>query len=207
MLSPQAFDFAPTIINSGRRTGAVEVVNSAPSSASIDTVTLRGDASFVVATDGCSGVALGEGERCTVTVDFAPTATGDASAELAVLVAGGRELTAALSGTGAAEPTLSVVPEAARSGQVVTVRGDGFPTGLSVDVVSNGETRTAVVGPGGSFSQPVVIMSGTPTGPLDLVVAAQVDQFGEVTTSIVVRSTPDRSGSSVLEGTGVNLGR
>ena len=183
------------------------MVNTASAPATIDAATLNGDPSFAIAADDCSGVALGAGRRCTITIDFAPTAIGEAATELVIGIVGGRELSARLDGVGARPPQLSVFPASARGGQVVTVRGEGFPTGLVVEVTAGLVADDVVVDPTGAFAHPLVVMANTPSGPIDVMAAGQIDQFDDVVAEMFVRERSDDSGSSVLVGAGVNVRR
>ena len=106
-------------------------------------------------------------------------------------------------GLGAPEPTLSVVPDVASSGQVVTVFGSGFPAGAVVDFSWNDGlvARDVPIGDLGGFSEVLVILPNTPGGPVDVHVAGQTDLFADVEASMLVtESSSRRSDTAVLGG-------
>ena len=209
VFSPTSFDFAPTIIQAGRRTGLVEIVNTTPSAATVVGVRLEpaDSTGFEIVEDDCAGQAVPANGRCSVTIAFAPTDTGEQSARLIASLDSGIELSAALAGIGAQAPTLTVLPGVATTGQVVTLRGAGFPTGLTVELTWSGSTSDVVVDETGGFAIPVLVMPHTRRGPAGASVAGQVDQFGDVTATMLVTARTGRSQSSVLDGIGPNISR
>lgn len=207
--SPATFDFAPTIIDAGRRTGLVEIVNNGTGAVSIVGVRLDPTESgaFQIVETECAGESVAAGSRCGVTLAFAPTETGSQSVSLIASIEGGTEVTVAVTGVGAPTPTVDVIPGVATVGQVVTLSGAGFPTGITVEVTWAATELEVVVSDSGTFNLPVVVMSHTPTGPATVVVAGQADMFPTVAGTMVVTDTSDRSTPSVLDGLGPNIGR
>jgi hypothetical protein len=212
--SPAAFDFAPTIIGAGRRTGSIEILNSSARSVSINDVRLEpaavpGSGPFEIASTTCTDDPVPANGRCSVDLAFAPTELGTQSAQLTVGVEGGTDLSATVSGTGAPAPTLTVIPGVASVGQVATISGGGFPTGVSV-AISWGDDVVPIlvtVDDTGAFKVPVIVRPHTPTGPISVVVAAQADLFAEVATTMLVTDTSSRTSPGVLNGVGPSLGR
>ena len=208
--SPATFDFAPTIVDAGRRVATIEIVNASTTAVSIVGVRLEPqNAPFEIVETACAGETLAGNSRCSVDVAFAPTDQGEASVRVIAQLDGGVEIEATLNGEGAPPPTLRFVPGVATVGQVITLRGAGFPTGLTVSVtLENGLfDGEVVVTDAGTFDVPVVVLPNTPQGPIAANVAAQDDQFAEVATTMVITSTSDRSSPSVLDGVGPNIGR
>jgi hypothetical protein len=207
--SPVAFDFAPTIVNAGRRTGLVEIVNSSLRAATVVGVDLvpADAAAFEIVETDCAGQSLPVNGRCSITVAFAPEETGSQSAQLVAALIDGPEISAVLSGTGAPPPTLTVLPGVATTGQVVTLRGAGFPTGLTVELTWAGSVRDVVIDDTGGFAIPVVVMAKTNGGPKVASVAGQPDQFGDVSATMLVTARTSRSQPGVLDGMGPNIGR
>jgi Abnormal spindle-like microcephaly-assoc'd, ASPM-SPD-2-Hydin/Galactose oxidase, central domain len=62
------------------------VTNRNPATLDVGRVSIEGgDGDFAVATDGCAGAQLGQGQSCTVTVAFSPSDLGPRAAQLTVL--------------------------------------------------------------------------------------------------------------------------
>lgn len=207
--SPATFDFAPTIIDAGRRTGLVEVVNNG--SGAVNVVGVRLDPAeagpFQIVETTCADESVAIGARCGVTLSFAPTATGAQSVSLVASLEGGTDIIVPVAGIGAPAPTISVIPGVATVGQVVTLSGAGFPTGITVDVTWGATDLQVVVDDVGTFNIPVVVMANTRIGPAMVSVEGQTDLFGTATGTMLVTNTSDRSGPSILDGIGPNIGR
>jgi hypothetical protein len=212
--SPSTFDFAPTIVSAGRRTGSIELVNSSTRSVSIVGVRLEpapagGVGPFEIVSTTCAGQPLAASGRCSIDLVFAPTTTGAQNVQVIAQLEGGTELTAAVSGTGAPPPTLTVIPGVATVGQVVTISGGGFPTGITVGISWGDDVvpLEAIVDETGAFNLPIIVRPNTPTGPTDVVVAGQDELFADVTATMLVTATSDRTSPGVLDGVGPNVGR
>lgn len=207
--SPASFDFAPTIIDAGRRTGMVEVVNNGTRAVTVVGVRLEPAeaGAFSIVDTTCAGESIAAGARCAVTLAFAPTVTGDQSVQLIASLEGGVDLTVAISGTGAPAPIVAVIPGVANVGQVVTLSGSGFPTGITVALVWGATTQDVLVDEAGTFNVPVVVLTNTPRGPAEASVTGQADLFGDVIAMMLITDTSDRSSPSVIDGVGPNIGR
>jgi hypothetical protein len=120
----------------------------------------------------------------------------------------GSVTSARLDGEGSAAPTLDVVPAVATPGQVVTVFGAGFPAGAFVELQVGTERYDVTVDADGTFAHVFVVMPHTPAGPLDLVVAGQVDSFADVTGELLVSGRNVGTGSAAFRDSIVTgLGR
>lgn len=207
--SPAVFDFAPTIIDAGRRTGLVEIVNNSSSAITVVGVGLDPAEAgpFQIVETTCVDASVAAGARCGITLSFAPTDTGALSATLLASLDGDTDITVPVTGVGAAPPTVSVIPGVATVGQVVTLSGAGFPTGITVDITWASTEYSVDVSDAGTFNLPVVLMSHTPTGPADVSVAGQTDMFATTTGTVLVTRTTDRSVPPVIDGIGPNIGR
>ena len=155
----------------------------------------------------CSGETLSPGDRCSVDLVFAPSTEGELSVQLVASLDSGAEVAATISGVGAPPPTLEIIPGVATVGQVVTVSGGGFPAGAAVDMTFAGLEREVVVNDVGVFNVPLVVMRNTNPGPLAASVAAQVDVFGPVETTMLVTRTTSRSNPAILSGVGPSVAR
>jgi hypothetical protein len=209
--APSAFEFAPTIINAGRRTAAVNLSNPTSDGVTVSSVIVdaAGAADFTVDAAGCTAVA--PGATCPVSVAFAPSEAGERTTTVVATLSDGSTATLALRGIGAPAPTLSVLPGVASNGQVVAVIGSGFPAGATVEFSWNDDvvTSSIVIDDVGGFTETKVVLPNTTSGPMQLVVAAQTDLFGEVSTTLLVSDSPSRGNTAVLGGgiTGASLGR
>ncbi len=100
-----------------------------------------------------------------------------------------------------------MIPGVAAVGQVVTLSGSGFPTGITVELTWASRVQEVVVDDAGTFNVPVVVMSHTATGPATVSVEGQSDMFATVAGSMLVTDTSDRLGPPVIDGVGPNIGR
>jgi hypothetical protein len=209
VFSPTSFDFAPTIIEAGRRTGLVEIVNTTPSAVAVVGVRFEpaDSTAFEIVENGCGGQAVPAAGRCAITIAFAPTDTGEQSARLIASLDSGTEVSATIVGMGAPSPTLTVRPGVATTGQVVTLRGVGFPTGLTVELTWSGSISDVAVDETGGFAIPVLVMPNTRSGPAGASVAGQDGRFGDVTATMLVTARTGRLQPSVLDGIGPNISR
>ncbi|MEP1122831.1 MAG: hypothetical protein ABJH68_02945 [Ilumatobacter sp.] len=207
--SPAAFDFAPTIIDAGRRTGLVEVVNNGSGAVTVVGVRLEPaePGAFQIVETTCAGESVAVGARCGVTLAFAPTTAGAQEVSLVASLENGVDITVPVTGVGAPPPTVTIVPGVAAVGQVVTLQGAGFPTGVTLDVAWSTQVLQVAVDDSGTFDLPVLVLPNTQAGPIEVSVAAQTDLFGDVVGTMLVTETSDRSGPPVLEGIGPNIGR
>src|SRR5262245_10276311 len=76
-----SFDFGLTGVGK-TATQTFTLINSGGSASAALTVTLTGPEAFAITEDNCSDTSLGPRKSCTVTVEYAPTASGPGSATL-----------------------------------------------------------------------------------------------------------------------------
>ena len=148
-------------------------------------------------------------DRRAVGIEFAPTAEGSQSASIVADLSDGTTAVLAVTGFGAPPPTLTVTPDVAGNGQVVSVEGAGFPTGIAVQFSwDGGRVRsTPVVDGVGGFVETLVVLPNTLGGATDVVVAGQVDLFADVTADLLVSGSRSRSDVAVFSRLGPSLAR
>ncbi len=209
--SPAAFDFAPTIVDAGRRVASISLANPSPTAAQVTAVRLEPDGAGFTVEPGsdCVGASLSAGSSCRIDLAFAPLVEGPTVASVIATLADGSQVTASITGLGAPPPVVDVVPGVASTGQVVTARGAGFPAGAVVDLTVGTEPRprSVTISDVGGFDVPVVVLPNTMPGPLVVSVAGQVDLFPTVDTSFLITVTSDRTSPAVLRGVGPSIGR
>jgi hypothetical protein len=98
--APDHLHFGMVPVGSWSDPQTVSVTNTGTVTTAIDTVTLSGPnpGDFFLDGDLCTGTALGVGQSCDLMVVFAPTVTGDRSAEIAIQTASGPIFSVGLSG-------------------------------------------------------------------------------------------------------------
>lgn len=199
---PAAFEFAPTIVDAGRRTADIELVN--PSAVALTVTSVEIDpasgSDFALDTTTCGGV-LPAGSRCVLTISFIPTSTGEATANVVAEFANGTTATSALRGLGADSPLIEVRPGVASNGQVVSVFGYGFPAGATVDFSWHRGLveREIEVDDLGEFVETFVVLPNIWRGQTEILVEGQDDLFADVTTELLVSDGPDRSSVAVFQ--------
>lgn len=104
-LSPSAVTFAQTAVGSTSAAQTVFVVNGGTSAATLSAAAISGD--FAIATNTC-GTTLAAGSNCSLTLTFAPTASGTRNGVLSVPDTSGNH-TVALTGSGSTG-ALTVAP-------------------------------------------------------------------------------------------------
>ncbi len=198
VFNPASFEFAPTIIDAGRRTASIDLFNPGRDPATVLAVRVEpaGGGGFSADGSGCVSQQLLTGGSCAVGVEFAPTAEGSQSASIVADLSDGTTAVLELTGFGAPPPTLTVTPDVAGNGQVVSVEGAGFPTGITVELSwDGGRVRsTPLIDGVGGFVETLVVLPNTAGGTTELVVAGQVDLFADVTADLLVggsRGGPD----------------
>lgn len=211
MFNPPSFEFAPTIVDAGRRTATVDLFNPAQQTRTVVALGIEPVAGtgFVVDGSACLGQSIAQGGFCTVGLEFAPTAEGPLSATITADFADGSRSTLVVSGVGAPPPTLTVAPGVASNGQVFTVLGAGFPAGGTVELSWYGGrvARAPVVDAVGGFAETLVVLPNTPGGHSEIVVAGQVDVFADVTADLLVSAAGNRSNVALFGGLGPSVAR
>ncbi len=187
-------------MNAGRRSQPVTLFNATTGSVAVATVSIDPAGPFSILSDGCVGLRLAPAASCAVEVQFAPTDLGAATAVVAFGLDDGSTVTATLVGDAVPEPTLDLLPVVAGAGQTVTVFGAGFPPASTVELTQPGValSQSVVVDPDGTFAHVVVVLPNTPTGPVVLAVAGQVDRFDDVDAELLVSSRGATSDGAAL---------
>ena len=202
VFEPAAFEFAPTIVDAGRRNAEVALVISGSEPIIVSSLEVQpAESGFAVDATTCEGEIAG-GQQCTVTVSFAPTVAGEGTANLVATLADGTVVTSALRGIGVPSPVLSVLPGVATNGQVVTVFGGGFPAGAIVEFSWNGgQVKSNItIDEVGTFAETLVVLPNTATGPVEVLVAGQTGLFSDVTVSVLVADHGGRSPTAIFVG-------
>jgi hypothetical protein len=109
-------------------------------------ITLPGSAAFTITQDGCTGRSLGPKKSCTVTVEYAPTSSGQSDS--ATLTATGEHASATLTLTG---KSLTPTPN-------LTFNPDGYKFGPVASA-----TQTFTITNSGTGSSEPLILSGFDT--------------------------------------------
>jgi hypothetical protein len=192
-ISPSPATFSQLTVNQVSTPTTLTVRNPGATPNTINSVLLSGpDANqFTITTNTCTtGLTLPPGGSCTVSVTFAPTTSGTLVAALVVIGTGGSSATATLTGSSLFAPTLTVTPDVAKPGQVVTLIGTGFPPNTPVQIFfkdTPSQILTTLTGPDGSIRIPLLITGGQPTGPREILVVDIPNQFtGVAPTPILI---------------------
>lgn len=194
-VTPDPVVFPPTVVGASGGTRTATVTNVGAASVSVVSVDVVGVdvADFSVATDGCTGTSLAPAASCEVVVGFVPTAGGDRVATLDVIGSGGTGGAVILRGTGRFDAALSVLPEVAAGGQVVNVRGEGYPPSSPVGVVVGAAASVSVTtDAAGNFSAFWVVLAGTPQGPVVVDDVAVVGLYDAEPVEFLVVPSPMR---------------
>ena len=105
-LSPASISFGT--VEAGTTSSALQVTVQNSGSVAISIASMTANAPFALASNAC-GSSVAANSACQLTVDFAPTQAGAATGTLTLVDDAGTQ-TVALSGTGAAAPTDTLVP-------------------------------------------------------------------------------------------------
>ena len=117
-VAPASNDFGPVVTGGVSATATFTARNTGELPTTAVTTGLTGAADqYPLSADACNGKPLAPGASCTVTVAFAPTATGAQAAQLA-LTASEASATAALAGTGIPPAALAFTPTSNNFGTV-----------------------------------------------------------------------------------------
>jgi hypothetical protein len=198
--TPTALSFGSVATGATSAAQAVTVANPTSAAATVSSIATSGD--FSQANTCGSSIAAGGG--CTVSVKFAPTATGTRSGTLTIN-AGGVTNTVSLSGTGAAPgPVLNAAP--ASLSFAGTVVGSSAPA-QTVTVTNSGTTAATVssVAASGDFSQTSNCASVAVGGSCTVTVRFTPTAGGARTGTLTVTSNANNSPLTVgLAGNGIS---
>ena len=209
-MSPGVKDFGATPQGTSTATALFTLKNTGGSTTSLLAVNVTGTdrTQFAVSADTCSGTSLAAGASCTLSVAFTPGALGLKSASLVATATEGGSATAAITGTGIAPGSLSLLPAAQDFAGIVvgassadktfTVKNSGgAPTGVpsfalsgadAQDFQTGSNTCTAALAAGATCT---VSMRFSPT------------TSGAKTATLTVIASPGGSASTALSGIGL----
>jgi len=205
--SPPSLTLTPTGAETDM-SGALDIVNSSPSTVRV--VGVRFDptdaAPFRFVSSTCAAIDLAPGDRCSVTIGYELEPDGLSSVNVVASLDNGVEISATVNSAPVPVPTLAILPDAGTSGQVVTISGNDFGAGTTVELAWADSTRTVTVASDGTFNVPVVVPHAARTGPMTASVTAPPGQADDIVESMLVTSSSSRNRTSLLDGAGPNIG-
>lgn len=199
-VTPSALNFGSVATGSTSGAQSATVSNPTGSAASVSSISTSGD---FTQSNNC-GSSIAANGSCTVTVTFAPTATGARTGTLTVN-AGGVTNTVSLTGTGTAPgPVLNAAPASLSFARTVV----GLTaTGQTVTVTNSGTTSATVsnVAVTGDFSQTNNCGAIAVGGSCAVTVSFKPTAAGARTGTLTVTSNANNSPATVaLSGTGLD---
>jgi len=201
VIDPATFDFGELDIDAAPVCAAFEVSNTpGDDSLTVGTASVTG-APFSVTANTCNDATLAGGASCAVTVCFDPT-EAEASSDSLTVTSNVNTATAALSGTGTAEPVIAITPPfgpvnlgTGLQGTTLTAQGSVVNTGsadgtVQCDLVENGEAARGDFIPASVFSttlplnQEITVPAGADPIPFSVSCALPADaEDGDVFTA------------------------
>lgn len=139
--TPASHDFAGVVVDQNASFEfTIENAGDPLTSLTLQAPTVSGDASFSVSGGTCaSGTVLAGGQACTVTVEFAPTQTGNVSGSLDIGSNAGN-VSAGLSGEGLAPAELQISPASTDFGAVLVTE----PATTTFTLINAGDPITTI---------------------------------------------------------------
>jgi len=207
--SPTTKDFGDVATGTTSPATSFTLTNGGAGATGNVTVTLTGTdkASFTVS-DPCSGKPIAAGGSCSVSVAFAPAATGAKAASLTATADGvSGTATASLAGNGVAPAAFSVTPATFDFGSIL----DGTATAAQTFTVQNtgGEGGAPTVALAGTNAADFSLASNACTGTLaagakcTFGVVFKPSAAGAETASLTAGTTGAGQGKATLTGTGL----
>ncbi|HET7015096.1 MAG TPA: choice-of-anchor D domain-containing protein [Streptosporangiaceae bacterium] len=198
-VSPSALNFGSAATGSTSAPQTVTVSNPTNSAAAVSSISTTGD---FTQSNNC-GSSIAANGSCTVSVTFAPTATGNRTGNLTVN-AGGITNTVSLTGTGVAPgPILNAAPASLTFGGTVV----GSTAAAQVVTVTNSGTSSATVSNvavTGDFSQTNNCGTIAVGGSCAVTVSFKPTAAGTRTGTVTVTSNANNSPTTVaLSGNGI----
>ena len=146
-VAPSANQLGEAIVGLDGRSATITFGNVGSVAGAIDSVVLGGSHpdDFQVLEDRCTGVVLGVGETCAVTVTLHPSESGARSATLTATAADGATASAVVVGTGRFTPVAGVTVSSVVVGGKVTVVGLGFPANSYLSIAWDGIDDPVIV--------------------------------------------------------------
>lgn len=160
---------------------------------------------FAVASEGCDGAILGAGERCEISVAFAPGSRGPKTLSLEVSATPGGRVSTSLEGVGLSAAQLEAVPAMVSFGTVVR---DTPGTRGAVGVVNRGESPSGPIeveltGSAAFEAEGCSGQSLAPGQECEVALAFAPQSSGAQRAELVVRAEPGGAVASALSGIGV----
>lgn len=185
-VEPILFDATRTVVGTVGASGTflLQVVNARRTT--VTSVELGGESpgDFAITADECTGTLLTNGEVCSVTVDFRPTAGGNRRAVLVMSSQNGGRAVVSLVGEGVHAPSLRLgrgavgasagVPRVMSPSRIV-VEGSGFAASTAAIVAwADGSGRPVILTTDerGSFSTQLIVFPGQRLGDRSIVASA-----------------------------------
>jgi hypothetical protein len=198
--TPSALNFGSVATGTTSAAQTVTVANPTGSAASVSSISVSGD---FTQTNTC-GSSIAANSSCTVSVKFAPTATGTRAGSLTVN-AGGVTNTVSLTGTGTAPgPVLNAAPASLSFARTVVGSAAAAQT---MTVTNSGTTAATVSGVTvtGDFSQTNNCTSIAVGGSCAVTVTFKPTAGGTRTGTLTVTSNANNSPTTVgLSGSGID---
>ncbi len=213
-ISPAAHDFANTNVGSFATAKQLTITNTGSAASGVLVAGLVGSGAsafqIIAGTDLCTGVSLAPATACTVTVTFAPTASGTAHASLQV-ASGTQSVGATLSGAGIGPATLELTPSTRGFGTVVT-GSQSAALAFTVTNVGGQASGVPTVGLSGAGAASFAIAMNNCTSALGPAASCTIElrfapsAMGSAAATLDVVGAPGGSVSAALDGTGIAPG-
>lgn len=210
-LSPTALDFGAQILGTVSVPQTVTLSNTGSAPLTVSALTIYGvnpgDLPAAYLQNNACGYTVQPGGSCTITVSFAPTVAGTATAALGILSGTATVGTVTLTGSGVTAPNASVAPGSlffgnqatgtSSAAQVITVTNTGTATltvsGITITgsgATSYGDTSNCATVPVGGACAISVVFTPTTTGSKPA--------------TVVISTNAPTSPTVPLSGTGIN---
>jgi hypothetical protein len=208
-IDPMTFDYGDVAAGSASADQTYTVTNTGQGNSGPVSVTVSGanPADFSVDATTC-GAALPTAGSCTVSVSYAPAATGTSTATLSVTASPGGAATASLQGTGITPAALSISPAmfdygpvlegVTSSDQSFTVTNTGQAASGPVTVTSTGSDAAAFVID--STTCGAALPGG---GSCSVSVNFTPGSAGTITAGLSTTATPGGTAAAALQGEGL----
>ena len=206
-MTPASSDFGLQDVNTSSDPRSFTVTNTGEADSGPLSTAVDGDASqFAIAADDCDGAQLSGGETCTVSVRFAPSARGEASAGLRAAAGPGGEASATLSGVGRGPAALTITPAVHDFG---SVSNGGFSDYQEFTVENAGDLPSSAISfsVGGADASQFRAFGDcggvtlTPGATCQISVSLQPTSMGDKTASLDVAAADGGPASAQLSGT------
>lgn len=147
VISPTSRSFGSVVLGATSSSHVFTINNGGGGTSGTLAINVVGTASssYSMSNDTCTGVTLGAGASCTLSLSFSPTVPGTAAATLIANANPGGSVSSSLTGTGLPPATLAISPALFDFGFQPT----GVPSRLQTFIISNtGGSPTGTLGTG-----------------------------------------------------------